>query len=693
VDLGVLGVVEARRDGAPVQLSRKERTVLAALALRRPAIAPAEWLCDGVWRDIAPKHPDKALQTIVLRVRRALGKEVIVTDAAGYALGPSVDVDRDHFEAAVLSDRELPIKVRIKSLSEALLGWRGMPFEDLGDWEPAEAMRFRLEELRRVAEEHLAALQLEAGRRPSIVAELEALVAAEPFREQRWLLLADALARAGRTAEAFRVIERARIVMREELGTDIGYELETFASTLHRAAEDRSPTLEQLRAAAGRASADGDVESAAGLLADAIAIAGTEGVDLRTRSDLSSEFGTAQSELGRIAPALDAYTAAADFARRSGDARRSAIAALAAARVGSTSGLDASAPVVALLTQALEQLSNAPTALRARVLAALAVAEAYTRPAAEAGAHAADALTIARLLADPEVLAAALHAVLATTDDPADIERRRALVDELVLVAADQGLDQWHRRVLPLQARLLALEGDVAGADAALSHLEELARPPGDAVGLHLSSHRALLRATVWGDVADARNAIAAVRTSADAAVLDPAAAQLAEFGQQAFVDALFDCGGPLPPAVAGTWPLPTMHAIACGLTAARLAASGDAATARAQLERIGVDELANLPRDLYWLAMVWAMTKGCAAVGDSARAAVLYDVAAPFAHLFLVDTACIFLGSMHHHLAVLAATTGRTRAARDHLEQAAAAHTAIGSAVWSRRSAAELER
>ena len=92
------------------------------------------------------------------------------------------------------------------ALRDALALWRGSPFEDLSAWEPAESEAARLHELRRIACEELMDAELACGHHVSCVAELERMVAEEPFRERRWAMLMLALYRCGRQRDALRGI-------------------------------------------------------------------------------------------------------------------------------------------------------------------------------------------------------------------------------------------------------------------------------------------------------------------------------------------------------------------------------------------------------------------------------------------------------------------------------------------------------
>ena len=55
-----------------------------------------------------------------------------------------------------------------------------------------------------------------------LVPELEALVADDPLREERWRLLVLALYRAHRQADALAALRRARTTLSDELGVDPG---------------------------------------------------------------------------------------------------------------------------------------------------------------------------------------------------------------------------------------------------------------------------------------------------------------------------------------------------------------------------------------------------------------------------------------------------------------------------------------
>ena len=73
LNLHVLGELTATRDGAVVDLGgRRQRAVLAALAMQRDQVVTADHLVDCVWGDHPPAHVNGALQAYVSHLRRRL---------------------------------------------------------------------------------------------------------------------------------------------------------------------------------------------------------------------------------------------------------------------------------------------------------------------------------------------------------------------------------------------------------------------------------------------------------------------------------------------------------------------------------------------------------------------------------------------------------------------------------------------
>ena len=250
--VGILGAAEAESNGAAVDLgTRKQRALLAALAMHRGRPVPPDTIVDLLWGETPPAAVTATLQGYVARLRRALEpdrpprapSEVLATQQSGYALLlPDDALDAATFEATVNAAHQHlgagvtpdgPAMEGLESLFEDLtsaLGlWRGLPYTELEDAPAALAERARLEELRAVALEDRAVAALGLGRHAMVAGELEVLTSTYPLRERLWGLRALALTRSGRQADALEVLRQVRELLAEELGLEPGAELRALA--------------------------------------------------------------------------------------------------------------------------------------------------------------------------------------------------------------------------------------------------------------------------------------------------------------------------------------------------------------------------------------------------------------------------------------------------------------------------------
>jgi DNA-binding SARP family transcriptional activator/tetratricopeptide (TPR) repeat protein/DNA-binding CsgD family transcriptional regulator len=231
--ISLLGPCAASSGDAPLDLGGpRQRAVLVVLVLARGEVVPVERLTEAVWGDRPPADPAGALQAYVSHLRRRLQpgsaartrSRVIVSEGRGYAVRlPPEAVDVWRFErllerAGTTTDAAAAAEL----IREALALWRGPPLAEWADEPWAEAEVARLGELRAVARERLFAARLELGQAALLVPDLEAMVAEEPLREERWRLLALALYRAHRQADALGALRRARSTLADELGVDPG---------------------------------------------------------------------------------------------------------------------------------------------------------------------------------------------------------------------------------------------------------------------------------------------------------------------------------------------------------------------------------------------------------------------------------------------------------------------------------------
>jgi len=212
MDFRILGPLEVASDGATLDLGgRKQRALLALLLLDANRVVPVERLIASLWDDEPPDSARKALQVYVSQLRKALGRDRVVTQSPGYLLR----VERDEL------DVERVERLRVEGrLDEALGLWRGPPLSDFAEERFAQGERSRLDELRLTVLEERIERDLETGRHGDLVGELESLTAEHPLREglRRQQMLA--LYRAGRQAEALEAYNQARSDLVEELGIE-----------------------------------------------------------------------------------------------------------------------------------------------------------------------------------------------------------------------------------------------------------------------------------------------------------------------------------------------------------------------------------------------------------------------------------------------------------------------------------------
>jgi hypothetical protein len=87
LEFRVLDPLEALVDGTTASLGgRRQRAVLAMLLAQCNEVVPAYRLIDGVWDDEPPESAPNVLQGYVSHLRRALGREVIVTRGRDHAI-------------------------------------------------------------------------------------------------------------------------------------------------------------------------------------------------------------------------------------------------------------------------------------------------------------------------------------------------------------------------------------------------------------------------------------------------------------------------------------------------------------------------------------------------------------------------------------------------------------------------------
>ncbi|MET4060292.1 DNA-binding SARP family transcriptional activator [Arthrobacter sp. UYP6] len=457
----VLGPVGAEHAGAPLHLSKaRHRELLAILVAARGRTVSTQRLVDDLWED-TPAGAVGAVRTFIGELRRILepGRPprtppaVLLTTGGGYALHlPADDVDLWRVERSLQGAAKLGLEARERALTAALDEWHGSPFEEFSTRPWATAERARLAELRAATGEKLASARLALGRPQDVLALLDAHLGEHPWREEGWRLLALALYRSARQADALALLSRARSTLRDDLGLDPGTRLAELEQRILR----QDPALDLVP------------DDGASLLARTVAAAGRTGK--RAQLEGVAQLLPVLAVSGSVQLAAEQRTAAIAAAEQFGDPDLAARVIGGFEVPGSWTRSDdpvQSAAVVAAAVRTLKALPP-PTSdrMRARLLATIAM---ESRGSADRMPEAAEAERIARELKDSALLCFALSARYQQTFATTGLAgAREAIGAEIIALAVDAELPTFEiqGRLIRMQALCALDDLDAASREA-----------------------------------------------------------------------------------------------------------------------------------------------------------------------------------------------------------------------------------
>ncbi|MFG2718896.1 BTAD domain-containing putative transcriptional regulator [Streptomyces sp. NPDC048416] len=233
----ILGATEAHDDtGTALPLGGpRVRALLTALALHPARFVPVPTLIDDVWADDPPQDAPAALQALVGRLRRAIGRQALESGPAGYRLAaPPQAIDLYAFEErAARGAAELAAgdpEAAADTLRAALALWRGPALADL----PERHAAVRPEAHRLAALRHRIEADLRRGATNGLLPELMELLASHPYDETLHAQRIRTLRAEGRRADALAAYEEARRTLADSLGADPGAELAGLHAELLR---------------------------------------------------------------------------------------------------------------------------------------------------------------------------------------------------------------------------------------------------------------------------------------------------------------------------------------------------------------------------------------------------------------------------------------------------------------------------
>lgn len=450
-------------------------------------------------------------------------------------------------------------------------------------------------------------------------------------------------------------------------------------SLLAGPAADREKTIEYLEGAGQHANRTTAYEEAARLYGEALRLL-PPGDDAR-RCELTIKLGESQKRVRDSDEARETFFTAAALARKLGDSQLLCRAALGVTRSWPTIGL-VDEPAVAVLREALAQPDGVSIGLRANLTARLSLQLYYSPDPDEVKALAARAVELARQSGEPVTMARCLQTRHVALWEPQHTAVRLAIANEIIEVAERSGvrlLALWGRR--PRIADLM----EMGETDAALLEFEAYSRLANEIrqpIFMWQASVRRAMLSIYPGRLAEGE------RLAGDALALGQRAGGqnlVAAYGEQMLVTRWLQGRvsemEPLARAMAANQPqLGLWRAILAFI----LAETGKETEARAELEALAADGFAALPADDTRPIAVTTGAVACAALGDVAKARVLYDELLPSeGHNLVFSEGVVCAGPASYYLGILAATFGGLPAAERHYRDAIAFGERSGGRPW----------
>jgi DNA-binding SARP family transcriptional activator/ActR/RegA family two-component response regulator len=233
--LSLLGKFALSGPDGPVDLSSKKLgALLAYLALTGPAPQPRHKLVSLLWGSHFDVQARQNLRQALSRLRRVLGQDAVISNGDEISLAPGViDCDAARFEGLVRNGSRASLAEAVDLYKQRLLADLSIAEEAWADWLDGE--RQRLEGLALDALVRFAGIELSLGHADKTVEAAHRALAINNLREDAHRVMIEALARAGRRAEALRHYQELAALLKRELNTD------PDAATKSLVAELRSP--------------------------------------------------------------------------------------------------------------------------------------------------------------------------------------------------------------------------------------------------------------------------------------------------------------------------------------------------------------------------------------------------------------------------------------------------------------------
>ncbi|MBN8943423.1 MAG: AAA family ATPase [Rhizobiales bacterium] len=238
--LSLLGRFELTAGGDTVLLpSKKLAALLAYLACTAPEPQPREKLANLLWGSHFETQARQNLRQALFRLRRVLGQDALVNSEDDVRLAPGVvDCDAVRFAALLAEGSQGSLAAAADLYRDPLLADLNIAEDAWSDWRAAE--RSRLEDMAVDALVGFGQQELRSGRPASALKSANRAIAVNVLREDAHRLTIQALAAAGRKAEALRHYQDLVTLLRRELSTEPDAATQALAAELRSA---RSPGI------------------------------------------------------------------------------------------------------------------------------------------------------------------------------------------------------------------------------------------------------------------------------------------------------------------------------------------------------------------------------------------------------------------------------------------------------------------
>jgi DNA-binding SARP family transcriptional activator len=332
---------------------------------------------------------------------------------------------------------------------------------------------------------------------------------------------------------------------------------------------------------------------------------------------------------------------------------------------------------IALLREALDQLGEDPSALRAELTARLADSIHFAPEHEETVPLSHTAMVMAREVGDTHALVAALVSRHAALLHIAHLDERLRLSQELLGLAERVGERELealghHWRIYDL---LEAAEVESARAEhrALVELAKELRQPLYD----HFRVGWEVVWANMAGRIKEAEQFAedsyelgkrAQARDAETVYWAQLVALRRREYRLSDFVSTVQSAADQHPALMAWRAVLPLAHL-----------AAGKTKEAVEEFEWLAHDDFSRVPRDMFWFTCVCVLAETCALIHDTNRAGVLYQMLLPYKDCNVQVTRAACWGSCERFLGLLAAATAQWEAASGHYESAITKNAAGG--------------